>query len=519
MSLFGKLNTALVLGVTSFLLAAPAQAERLVIADSKGDRGMPAPFVHHKNGPGFIYTTYIFDSLVGQDENGKLIPELAQSWTASDDGKVFEITLQDEAKWHDGQPVTAQDVAFTMDYMAEHPYIFSSVANIAHTRVLSERKLQLVLKKPNPNLPTTLLIVQPILPKHIYEGQATPERFVDKAAATGSGPYKLVSYDKAQGRYLLEGNQDYHAGKPKFDQLAIVKMSSPAAIQAMKSGDVDIIPSLPLEKVDAAKAAGLEVLSVKSNHPVRLVYNHQGTFKDKSTRQALAYAIDRQALVDVVYRGTAVVADTGYFQEGSFWHTRQDDPSYPYNAVKAQVLFENSGWQKNEAGRWTQDGKPVTLRFVTEKRFKKIATALSDQLEAFGLEVDLRLMERAALQQASTTGNYDLTIYSSSTLGDPEGVGRRVLRKGWKSDQFGHHTKMKQLLNKQMTISDEAERRVVLKEFQRLYAEELPAYMLANPIWATAHNDKVTPRFLPNGIAIGIPSALPKRVFVEAGEE
>ncbi|MBB4303189.1 peptide/nickel transport system substrate-binding protein [Rhodobium orientis] len=486
-----------------------------MIADASSDRGMPAPYVHHKNGPGYIYTSYVFDTLIDHGANGDLTPGLAESWTLSDDGLVADLTLNDKARWHDGTPVTAEDVAFTFAYMTDHPYVLTSVAMVDTVEAISKDHARITLKRPYAGLQSGPLLSLPILPKHIYQDQPAPERFVDRKAATGSGPYKLVSYDKAQGRYLFERNDGYYRGTPKFRQVAIVKMAPDAALQAMAAGEVDVIGSLPWTKVEAAKKAGLNVLSARSNHPVRLVFNHQGMFREKDLRHALAFAIDRQALIDVVYQDGAVVAETGYFQMGSPWRRETADPDYAHDADKAAALFRQNGWERGDDGRWHRDGSPVVLRLIADKSFNNLATALADQLEAFGISVDLRILERAAQQEHVRTGDFDLALFTASTMGDPNGVARRVTSPMfWRGDRFQDSEAMKAAIRAQAGALDHAERLDQLHRFQALYAEELPAYMLVNPIWTTVHSDKVTPRYLGDGVAFGIPSALHKSMFL-----
>ncbi len=505
---------AVVVASATLPVHADGADERLVIASARSDRGMPAPYVHQKNGPGYIYTSYVFDTLIDHGPDGGLAPGLAKSWTLSDDGLVCDLMLEEKARWHDGKPVTAEDVAFTFAYMSDHPYVLASVDMVDTVVAISKEHVRITLKQPYAGLQFGLLLSLPILPKHVYQDQTTPERFVDKKAATGSGPYKLVSYDKAQGRYLFERNEGYYRGTPKFRQVAIVKMAPDAALQAMAAGKVDVIGSLPWTKVDAARQAGLNVLSARSNHPVRLVFNHQGLFREKTLRHALALAIDRQTLVDVVYQNGAIVAETGYFQKGSPWRSESADPAYAHDADKAVALFRRNGWERGDGGRWHRDGSPIVLKLIAAKRFNNLATALADQLEAFGISIDLRILERAAQQEHVRTGDFDLALFTASTMGDPTAIAHRVLSPMfWRGDRFQNDA-MTSAIRAQARAVDHAERLRHLHRFQALYAEELPAYMLVNPIWTTVHSDKVTPRYLVDGVAFGIPNAMHKSMFL-----
>lgn len=514
---FKALCSVLLLSMISFTSPAHAtgsQDERLVIADEDGDRGLLAPFLHQKNGPAYLYTSYVFDTLLDQDREGRVVPGLARKWTVSNNGRTIDLELDERARWHDGQPVTGEDIIFTFDYMKKHPYAFATVDDVVGVTILADRHVRLELKDSGASFANTTLVALPILPAHVYRDQPVPEKFSDMRAAIGSGPYKLMRYDKAQGRYLLERNDDYYRGIPKFEQIAIVRMSAQAALNARGSGDVDVIATLPYEFTQDAKAKGWKILTSPSNHPLKLVLNHKGPLGDALTRQALAHAIDRQKLVDLVYHGGANVAQPGYFQNGSPWRDSAGDAAYDFSPDKAAPLLAARGWSRGDQGQWSKDSEKVRLRLLADKGNAKAATVLSEQLHDFGLEVDFRLMERAALQQAAQSGDFDMMLASSSTMGDPNGIARRVFGTSLGNDQFPRKGALADILQRQKNATSNSERLALLHELQKLYARELPSLLLVNPLWAVAYDDKIDPVFLPDGIAIGIPMALPRTVLM-----
>lgn len=488
--------------------------EHLVIADARGDYGLLAPFAHAANGPAYVYTSYVFDALVGQDNAGVPVPALADHWEPSDDGKDWNIVLNTRARWHDGAPVSASDVAFTIACMKENPYLFASTAGIQSVETADARTLTLRLAKPDSGFVNSVLCALPIMPRHIYEGKAEAVRLGDRIASTGSGPYRLAEYDKAQGRYLLTRNPDYYRGRPRFEQILIGRMGPDAALVEMQRGAVDIIPDLPVALVPRAKAVGAGVLIARSNHPERVVFNHRGLFATRNMRHAIAHILDRQALLDTVYPGQAVIAEIGYFQSGSQWHSDINLPAYPTDAVSAEKLLISEGWARTSNNGWLSKGEPIRLRLLTDGRYRRTATVVAEQLERFGLGVDLRILEAAALQQLIQSDDFDLLIRATSTIGDPGTIAGRVLANGWSGDRFPDTDgRFRSLLDEQAQTADPEQRRRILGRFQRAYAEELPSLMLVNPLWATAHNERVRPAFLPDGIGGGIPMSVPKSIF------
>ncbi|WP_237029046.1 ABC transporter substrate-binding protein [Phaeobacter porticola] len=476
---------------------------------------MLAPYVHRKNGVSYLYTTYVFDTLVSQDADGNPAPGLARSWQRAPDGLSYAIQLQSDAKWHDGKAVTAEDVAFTMRYMSEYPYVFGSVKSIERVEVEGPYDLRVYVKRAETGLVEGVFSAIPILPEHVYSRIEDPFRFASLEAAIGSGPYRLAAYDKAQGRYLLEAVTDHPLGRARFEQIRIVKMNPDAALQAMSAGEVDIISYLPVDRVLAAEAEGFKVEVAPSHHVMRLGFNHRGRFALRELRQAIAYVIDRKALLDTAFPGTAELAQTGYFQPGSRWWNEDDNPTYAHDPAKAHKFLINAGWAQTAAGRWQREGDDVSLRLITDGRSVKSARVITEQLEIFGFSIDLRVMELGALRNLVAEGAYDLTLFSSSTLGDPSNIGRRVFGRGWNSDRFPADPEMTGLIRAQTVASSHAERVEALDQFQRLYAENLPSYMLVNPLMATTFNEKLSAPFMPGGVAVGIPSALHKSIFLE----
>ncbi len=503
-----------------YMAVAPAGAmaeddRPLVITDARGDYGLLAPYAHMIRGPGYLYTSYVFDALLDQDTDGAIVPGLAQSWQVSDDLTQYDLTLNPAAKWHDGTPVTAGDALFTINTMKEHRHPFVSLGLVATAEAPDDHHVRITLSRPDAGFVRNVLVTMMILPHHIYEGQADPTRFAEPVAATGSGPYRLAQYDKAQGRYFLERNPDYYRGTPRFSQIVIVRMTPEAALQGMRAGDVDVMSDLPHDLVPQAQEMGMGVLTTSSGHPERLVFNHRGLFSDRGLRHAMAHMVDRDALVAIAARGAATAAAPGYFQPGSPWRSDRAPVGYAHDTARAAELLTQAGWVPGADGRWRVDGEPVELRLVTDGRHRRVATVVAEQIETFGIPVDFRVMERAALQQVVQDGDFDLMVLSGSTIGDPGAILNRVFGHSWSSDRYPDPSgEMRALIEAQAALRDMAERRALLHRFETFYATELPSLMLINAIWGVAHNDRVAPVYLPDGIASGIPMALPRSIFL-----
>ncbi|MFN2358740.1 MAG: ABC transporter substrate-binding protein, partial [Desulfotignum sp.] len=161
-------------GITAVLLAVAcmiphlyaakeARASDVRIADSKGDWGYPNPFRHYPRGSGYVRMSWVFDTLVWKDRKG-YIPALARTWSYDPDKSAFVFTLNPGAKWHDGQPVTAQDVAFTIAYYKKHPYQWVSADAVDQVEVVDDHTVVLYLAEPYSPFLSDIGGTMPILP-------------------------------------------------------------------------------------------------------------------------------------------------------------------------------------------------------------------------------------------------------------------------------------------------------------------------------------------------------------------
>jgi len=503
------------------LIATPllAQADtntptRLVISNSNTDWGLATPYLQARGGMGYMLTHYVFDNLAGQDRSGALAPELASGWEVADDGLSIDVTLDPDARWHDGRDVTSADVTFTFDYMTQHPHAFVSLDNVAGTEALSPDHLRISLHHPDAGFAASVLVGLPILPHHIYRDQTSPRQFSDPDAMIGSGPYRLSRHERAKGRYVFSAVPDYYGGAQKYDEILIAKLQPEAAIQAAANGQVDVISDLPNRLVEMARSRGLQVKAAPSGHPVKLRFNHGGLFAEMPRRQALAHILDRQALADIAYRGGASIASLGYLQDNSAWYRPDSVHDYPQDPEQAAALLTRSGWTRDAAGRWLQDGEPITLRLITSDREAALAQVLQDQLDAFGLEVAVRVLERGALRDVALGSDYDLILAGGSTLGDPVTILERVFGHRWNNERYQGDGTLLKLAEAQAQSLDPNKRAALLAAFQQRYSRELPAIQLLNLHRAIAHDPDTQPWFFADGLSVGIPVATHKYMLL-----
>lgn len=481
--------------------------ERLVIADTRGDWGALAPYLHKPKGKGYMYTSFVFDTLLWKDKQGKITPALAKHWKITNDGLHYRFTLRDDARWHDGHPIEAEDIAFTIQYMMQHRYHFADMSSIKTATAHSKYEVDIYLKHPYAPFLSNIAANIPILPQHHYHTIQQPKRFKKPEAMIGSGPYRLVKFDRTQGRYHLKRNEHYYAWKPRYDEVHIVKMSPDAALAAMKRGEVHFM-NTDHKHAHSFEKAGFTLRSRISNHPRRLLFNHQGRFKKPELRHAIAHAIDKKSLVDLAYLGHAQVASAGYFQPKPL---AKSINFYMYNPNQATTEFKAAGWELNSKGQWEENGQTIVLDLMAPPKFSLLAKAVATQLENFGIKIRLRLEKGAQLTQRLRKQDFDLAILSISHNGDPDRFRRLLTSPSALSDGYFANAQLTDLLQRQAQTNFQEERFKLLAQAEKIYNQDLPSFPLVNPMSYMVFSSKhVNPHYNEQGVASGISIGLDK---------
>lgn len=209
--------------------------ERILRLD--GDNlGYPSVYTVSPKGRGYLLTSFIFDTLTWKDENG-IVPMLAKEWRVSEDNKVWTFTLAQNAKFTDGEPVTAEDVKFSFEYIQGHPYQWVSLNMVEKVEAVDAHTVKVTLKDVHAPFITDVAGNVPIMPKHIWEDIKEPEKFNTKEAVIGSGPLMLEKYQEDTGVYVFVANKDYFLGEPVIDRLILSPNNN--SKEALEKGEID----------------------------------------------------------------------------------------------------------------------------------------------------------------------------------------------------------------------------------------------------------------------------------------
>ena len=350
---------------------------------------------------------HAYETLLWFDDEGKkVIPWLAERWEVSSDGLTYTFYLRKGVKFHDGSEFNATVVKANIDRWIDPTVRVPARAQLGPVKgaeVIDTYTVKIYLSKPYAPFLTVLASFPMITSLNVINkfGNQTITEVV------GTGPYKFVSWEKGK-RVVLERNEDYWGSKPPIKRIEwLIIPEGSTRIAALLAGDVDFAYNLPPPDLDRIKNdPRFEVLTPLTDRVIFIVILPKGPLKDPRVRQALNYAVDKNAIVNNVLYGLAVPADSpipshhfGYVKEGP----------YPYDPQRARKLLEEAGFPFDRklvllhpTGRYLQD--------------KQVAEAVQAYLSKIGVQVELRTMDWPSFV-ASITKPLDQKDYDLLLLG------------------------------------------------------------------------------------------------------
>jgi peptide/nickel transport system substrate-binding protein len=486
------------------------------IADPTGDWGYPSPYLRYSRGPGYIRGSLCFDTLVWKDADG-FVPALARDWEYIEEENAYIFYLRDDVTWHDGEMFTAEDVAFTVEYMKTHPDPFVTIigpTGVNSTEIIATYTIKMYLEQPYAPFINDVAGVLQILPQHIWQDVDDPSSFTGPEAVIGTGPYQLGDYNKELGTYLYEAYDDYYLGEPAVDRIIFDKVSEEMAAAALEQGSVDAATIQP-ELVEDMKEAGFTVLCSDHGWNAKLMINYQKEpFSNVDFRRALAYAIDRDALVEITQRGYGVAGSPGMMPPDSSWYNPDMDDMYLYNPAYAIELLEGLGYTY-AGGVMMESGDQLKVSLMTAASFDEVGQFIKDALEDIGIAVDFQIMEGSTVDTKVQAWDFDLSIYGHGGLYEPSVLGWVITGNSFNSARYTSNESLNQLLDDQLHEMDATKRLDIVQQIQQIYADEVPALTLYYPDSYWAHDGHVDMFYTSGGVASGIPIAINKLAFME----
>ncbi|QNH54750.1 ABC transporter substrate-binding protein [Selenomonas timonae] len=329
----------------------------------------------------------LFDGLMRRDENDAIVPALAASVEYDPETYTYVFRLREGVHWHDGKPLRAADVKFTIEAI-KNPLVDSLHApNFEEVREITEvddRTVRIRLSAPNAAFLDYMM--QPILPAHLLEGQdLTTTGFF--RSPVGTGPFRMESWEAGKEIVLVK-NEDYYRGAPKIDRFVVKIVADDAAeAKALADGTADLARLSPRAAAPFEGKDGYRFYAMKTANFGAILINcaHPYWQRNRDLLPAIAYAVDRAAVINDALLGHGIPAYSP-LQRSSFNNPNVEH--YDYNPAKTQEILEAAGCRKGADGYYTRGGEEVGF-ILTVKNDKysriDIANVVAAQMRAVGI--------------------------------------------------------------------------------------------------------------------------------------
>lgn len=371
----------------------------------------------------------IYEPLFRISTEGLAVPNIAEDWSVSDDGLTWTFQITNNITWHDGTPLTVEDVKFSLEFIRDHalPYL-GTIGEITDTvEITGDWEVTMTLKSAFAPLAIVMGEFGFVVPKHIWEPLEDPSTFANEEAI-GCGPFKFV--EREPGAFVrLEANDNYFRGRPQVDEVIIkIIPSLDAQTLAIRAGEIDMMALAPGPQVRVLMAEEhVKVIAAPSTNIQYLSINHRperAPLHITEFRQAMAYAMDRQTLVSVLLDGFGEPADSFITPSLSFWYN-PDVPKYEFNLTRATDLLDSIDFiDRNGDGiRETPEGVPLEFELLTLNAgiAPRLAKMLAPMLAEIGVKAEIKLAESATFWDLLLTQrNFDMSALGWRLYFDPD---------------------------------------------------------------------------------------------------
>ncbi len=398
--------------------AGPPDQLRIAVAEDFG----PLNILNQSEDP---LTFLVYDRLMAPSPYA----EDPQPWLATEvrnvDPRTWRISLREDVRWHDGEPFTARDVAFTIEWFTEVPsgtytHHITTVPHIEQVEVLGTHELKLTCGFNCPFLGSVTLAHVPIMPEHIWSSLEDPARHDE--LPVGTGPYRLVSYEPGQG-YRFEANRDYFAGPPLVDEMVMPIIPSPTTtFTALQTGEIDAATQfVPPELVDRFRNSDdVEIVTTTPLQFPELRINYlRAPFDNPEFRRALSLAVDRKELHEDVWLGSGRPADRGYPHPDSPW--TNPELRTPHDPQAARRILDGLGFVDTDGdGVREGPGGPLSYTVYVDGSVPirvRAAQLVAEQLAGVGIGATVQTLDTGELSDLLDSKNYDIYVNNITAHG------------------------------------------------------------------------------------------------------
>ncbi|HBI6909709.1 TPA: peptide ABC transporter [Clostridium perfringens] len=457
----------------------------------------------------------IFDGLISNNEKGEPVPNVAENYEVSEDGKTYTFKLNKGIKFTNGQELTAKDVAFTFTSICDpgydgprmdavnnlvgyEEYNKGDAKSVEGIKVIDDYTISFTNK--NVDAAGIWNFSYGIMPESVYKFekgnfQAVKDKLLEPV---GSGAYKFVHFKPGQ-EVKFEKNADYWKGEPKIPYIVMKVTNAQTLLQELMAGTVDIdrVGAKP-ENIDPLKQAGFLNLDLYMQNGYGYIGLNYGSdkVKDPKVRQALLYGLNRDGFMQSYYQGYGQVYNSHILPTS--WAYNPDVPKYEYNPEKAKELLDEAGWKDtNGNGVRDKDGVELELQWLTytgSKYVDALIPIVQQSWEQIGVKVTPELMEFGTMMDKVNNREYDIFNGAWNLSIDPDPSGIFAISQdvpggfnniGWRNEEAD------KLLKEGKGTTNQEERKKAYAEWQLKFSEDVPYILLGNAQEMFASNSRV----------------------------
>lgn len=447
----------------------------------------------------------VFSSLLKLDSKGNLIPDLAESYQISPDGKIYSFTLKDNIYWQDKEKFSADDIIFTIQTIKKPEIQSPYLVNWQDVEVqkIDEKNVKFVLK--DPYYPFIENFTLGIIPKHIFQ-DIQPSEFLAETSKhiIGTGPFKLENIQKTEdgkiNKISLKKNDKYYSKIPYIDKFTFQYIDSEQAILENKEKFTNLGGISPQNKNLIKENFKVYSISLPRYFALFLNQNDQ-ILKEKEIREALSYSVDKEKILKNVFYGVGEIANSP-IPDGVFGRTN-NIKKFNYDLKKADEILNELGWIKNKDGfrekempKQNEDENEVAneqkklnleinIATIDQQNLIDICSIIKDDWTKLGIKVNCQVFEGPQIiDECISKRNYQVLLFGQSLSFHPDPFvfwhSSKINYPGLNLSMY-QNKKVDELLLKIRQETDDKKREEYLVEFQQTLTEDIPAIFIYSP--------------------------------------
>jgi peptide/nickel transport system substrate-binding protein len=447
---------------------------------------------------GCAFWPVVYDQLwmMGPAPEYKALPALATRWETQD-RQTWRYYLRKDVKFHDGKPLTARDVEFTLTYLPKNvPSFDVPDMSFEYINVIDDYTIEFKLTAVHGN-PYPPIYWVPILPKHIWEPHKDDFASFPNKKAIGSGPYKLREF-KSKQYVWFETNKDYWGGAPAVDEMVFKAYGGQEALNlAAKKGEVQMMGYSGIRAVNLPDFKGDKNFKIIRSEGIGLIWlsfnlHKKSSIQDLNVRKAIMHGTDLDKIVDLVYQGYAKKVDSFIYPEMDIYNPNL--PKYDFSPEKAKQILDSAAYADTDNDGIRNDpktGQNMVLELIVPSDWGtelKLATLMKEQLKDIGIEIALKTLDLDtyyAFIYAPTEDKWDFAVGEEEPGPNGDWIWELSRSYGgggecWNQSYYDN-AEFDELLDKYLAETDMAKRKEYSFKMQQTISEDLPYGLMLRP--------------------------------------